>query len=652
MQKTEDFIKKANNKHGHKYDYSKVEYGRNNNIEVIIICKKHGEFPQRPRIHLSGSGCKKCANNIPTTEEWIKKAKDKHGDKYDYSLTVYKSAKEYVIIICKEHKYEFTQTPDNHMNCTDGCDKCKHNYSPTTEEWIKRAKEKHGDKYDYSKVVYENCDEEVIIICDKHGEFRQTPNGHMHCVDGCNKCQDKYSPTTEEWIKRAKEKHGDKYDYSKVVYEKNDKEVIIICEKHGEFSQLPSNHVKGHGCRDCGYLETSKKLKFTKEEFTEKAKKIHGDKYDYSKVVYENCDENVIIICEKHGEFPQTPYHHVNDRNGCPTCAHITNGLLKRSNTQDFIEKAKKIHGDKYDYSKVVYEMSDKYVIIICKIDEHGEFPQTPNNHLNGQGCYDCGLIASGLLRRSNTEDFIEKAKKIHGDRYDYSKTVYEKSHENVIIICKDHGEFTQMPSNHLDRRNGCDKCKHNYSPTTEEWIKRAKEKHGDKYDYSKVVYENCDEEVIIICEKHGEFKQTPYNHVNRVYGCNTCSKKRSENLCRQILEEYTGLRFPSIRPDFLKNVTTACNLELDGFCEDLNLAFEYQGIQHYEYNAFFHRNDQESLKKQQQRDKLKLELCKKYGVDVLIIPHTLSYQNENELRIFIKEELQKIVDCDFLWTD
>jgi hypothetical protein len=123
----------------------------------------------------------------------------------------------------------------------------------------------------------------------------------------------------------------------------------------------------------------------------------------------------------------------------------------------------------------------------------------------------------------------------------------------------------------------------------------------------------------------------------------------RSEKLCREILEEYTGLQFASIRPNWLKNGVSGHNLELDGFCEDLRLAFEYQGKQHYEYIPHFHRNEGD-FERQQERDKLKLELCKKHNIDVLIIPHTLTYQNENELRIFIKEELIKRLNCEFLF--
>ena len=132
---------------------------------------------------------------------------------------------------------------------------------------------------------------------------------------------------------------------------------------------------------------------------------------------------------------------------------------------------------------------------------------------------------------------------------------------------------------------------------------------------------------------------------------CPYCPKSRSEKLCREILQEYTGLSFTSIRPNLLKNDVSGHNLELDGFCEDLRLAFEYQGKQHDEYIPFFHRKEGD-FERQQDRDKLKLDLCKKHDIDVLIIPHTLSYQNENELRIFIKEELIKRLNCEFLFLE
>jgi very-short-patch-repair endonuclease len=183
----------------------------------------------------------------------------------------------------------------------------------------------------------------------------------------------------------------------------------------------------------------------TKEEFIEQAKKIHGNKYDYSKTEYINAKTKVCIICPKHGEFWQIPYHHISRKLGCNLCSKPIHDTIT------FITEAKEIHGDKYDYSQVEYVNGNTKVKIICSI--HGEFWQNPHNHLNGQGCPKC----SGFYQ--TTEQFIEKARKIHGDKYDYSKTNYEKSHTKVCIICPKHGEFWQTPHNHL-KGKGCAYCK------------------------------------------------------------------------------------------------------------------------------------------------------------------------------------------------
>ncbi len=153
--------------------------------------------------------------------------------------------------------------------------------------------------------------------------------------------------------------------------------------------------------------------------------------------------------------------------------------------TSQFIEKARLIHGDKYDYSKVEYITSREKVIIICKTHEY-EFLQAPYNHLSGRGCMKCGIH-----NKSNTQDFIEKAKLIHGEKYDYSKVEYIKNHKKVIIICKTHEyEFLQAPSNHLIG-HGCMKCGIHNKQTTNEFIEKAKLIHGDKYNYYKVDYIN-----------------------------------------------------------------------------------------------------------------------------------------------------------------
>ena len=183
--------------------------------------------------------------------------------------------------------------------------------------------------------------------------------------------------TTGEFISKSKLIHGDKYDYSKVEYVNNHSKVCIICPEHGEFWMRPKNHLQGNNCPKC-----SSTAKLSTEEFVNMAKKIHNDRYDYSKVNYINCQTKVCIICPEHGEFWQKPIYHLSG-GGCNRCYGNC-----RKTTEEFIEQSKKIHNNKYDYSKVEYKNNSTKVCIICK--KHGEFWQIPTSHLNGEGCPMC----------------------------------------------------------------------------------------------------------------------------------------------------------------------------------------------------------------------------------------------------------------------
>ena len=232
--------------------------------------------------------------------------------------------------------------------------------------------------------------------------------------------------TTEEFIKRAKKAHRNKYDYSKVIYENCNKKVCIICPKHGEFWQLPITHIKGGGCPKCAGVK-----KHTTEEFIELAKKVHGDKYDYSKVKYINNKTKVCIICPKHGEFWQTPNTHLSGQ-GCPKCSYEHGRCNKVSsktawNGKDgFIKKADIVHNNKYDYSKVKYINNKTPVCIICP--EHGEFWQRPDNHLHGQECPVC--------KTSKLENDILKWLKNKNIQFEYQKKFeWLKSKQNYLRL-------------------------------------------------------------------------------------------------------------------------------------------------------------------------------------------------------------------------
>lgn len=196
--------------------------------------------------------------------------------------------------------------------------------------------------------------------------------------------------------------------------------------------------------------------KKTTEEFIEEAIKIHGDKYDYSKVEYTNNKTKVCIICSEHGEFWQIPNTHLKG-GGCKKCGRIV-VAEKLSGEKEFFKKAKEKYGDKFDYSNVNYVNTFTNVEIICK--KHGKFLISPHEHLRGNGgCLECKKEKVGNFFRNTREKFIEKARKVHGDKYDYSEVVYKKAHERVCIICPKHGVFEQIANCHLNGE-GCPKCK------------------------------------------------------------------------------------------------------------------------------------------------------------------------------------------------
>ena len=315
-----------------------------------------------------------------TTEEFVKKAREVHGDKYDYSKVEYKNSATKVCIICPIHG-EFKQTPNNHLR-GQNCPKCGGRGKLITEDFIKKAKEVHGNKYDYSKADYKNNHTKVTIICPAHGEFKQIPSSHLQ-GSGCPKCGGREKLTTEGFIKRAKEIHDNKYDYSKVDYKNAVTKVTIMCPIHGKFEQKPSDHLSSKGCPKCGGCE-----KLTIEEFTKRAKEVHDNKYDYSKVDYKSIHTKITIVCSTHGEFEQIPNDHLKGK-GCPKCG-LERLELRRGTTEGFITKAKEVHDNKYDYSKADYKNNHTKVTIICST--HGEFEQRPVSHLRGQGCPKCNV--------------------------------------------------------------------------------------------------------------------------------------------------------------------------------------------------------------------------------------------------------------------
>lgn len=312
----------------------------------------------------------------------------------------------------------------------------------------------------------------------------------------------------------------------------------------------------------------------TLEQFVDEANKKHGGKYDYSKAIYLGAKSKLEIICPEHGSFFQTPTAHLRPC-GCPACGmnKIKTdrwGEHNKDAPHKFVRKAKLKHGDKYDYSKVAWSGTKTKVEIICP--QHGSFMQTPEKHICGNGCPVCGKTKSVDLRKSNTAEFIEKARTIHGDKYDYSPSVYVENEAPVEIICPEHGSFWQRASNHLQGK-GCLKCSNNEPMNREEFVQRANIEHGNKYDYSTVQYKGAKSKINVICKEHGPFKQQASAHLSG-QGCPKCAVKISKG--ENELYEYVKL----FAPDAVQGDRSQLDgKEIDIFIPSLKVGIEFNGL-------------------------------------------------------------------------
>lgn len=391
-----------------------------------------------------------------------------------------------------------------------------------TAGFIEKSRACHGDRYDYSLAEYRGQKSRIEIVCPDHGVFEQWPTHHYRGT-GCPACSGKARHTNESFIKKARAIHGDYYDYSLVDIKNTKTQVRIVCPKHGEFLQTPSDHFRS-GCVNCGHEKSAAARKLTEEEFLNRAEKVHRNSYGYENLELCGVDTPVRITCPKHGEFQQTPYNHLMGK-GCSLCGIERMKSKQCLNLESFCERAHLVHGDTYDYSKVKYVNNRVKISIVCP--EHGVFSQAPYSHLVGSGCPDCAMKNLGKGRRTPVADFIAMANELHGHAYDYSQVVYINARTKVRIGCPEHGIFEQAPDTHL-RPAACDKCAsvkraENQTWTRKQFIEAAEQVHGDRYDYSLVDYTNQNVKVRIICPDHGFFDQVPGSHLTGTVCPNCC---------------------------------------------------------------------------------------------------------------------------------
>jgi len=247
--------------------------------------------------------------------------------------------------------------------------------------------------------------------------------------------------------------------------------------------------------------------------------------------------------------------------------------MSRNHTTASAISRAIGIHGDRYDYSLFEYHGDKNPSIIICK--EHGPFEQRAGNHLQGQGCPDCGLLDRSEKRRLGKKRFLEQCLKIHGEAYDYSQFVYHNNKTSGVIICPIHGEFSKTPIAHLNKKRGCPFCTNGYyeRKSSNTFIRDANLIHEGRYNYDRTIYKGAFVKTNIVCHKHGQFEQAPKEHL-RGRGCPKCSTTTSTPQL-----EIAGYFKMNGYEVSLNDRNAIAPLELDVFIPELKLAIEYCGL-------------------------------------------------------------------------
>jgi hypothetical protein len=292
-----EFIERSNYIHNSKYDYSLVVFKNNDSI-VNIICPIHGVFEQRVGSHLSGSSCRNCKidNRRTPVLKFIESSDRIHNNKYDYSMVTYSTTNTKVKIICENHGV-FEKSPKNHLK-GQGCPSCK---KITTESFIEMCKTKHKDKYDYSFSIYSGSHSKVKILCPYHGVFEQSASQHMRGF-GCIKCSsDSKRISTKEFIDISNKSHNNKYDYSITKYESSKSKLEIVCPIHGIFTQIPTDHMRGFGCKSCGSEISVSKLEI--KWLDSLNIKIENRQYKIGKYIVDGYDPLTNTIYEFNGDF-------------------------------------------------------------------------------------------------------------------------------------------------------------------------------------------------------------------------------------------------------------------------------------------------------------------------------------------------------------
>lgn len=505
-------------------------------------------------------------NTKKTNDEFISDAIAIHNDKYIYDKVNYVNNKSNIIITCKKHG-DFSQTPKSHLK-GGGCSKCAILYRSIKRQkglsyYLNLFNNKHGNTYDYSKITHIDRNTDIITVtCKKHGDFKTKVGRHVYY--GCSICGHDSTASIrslgiDEFIQRSSKKHSNRYDYSKSIYESINKKVIIICKEHGEFMQSPTTHMIGAGCPNCknvsrGENEVHRVLQEYNYNFIQQytfndCKHKHVLKFDFFLPEYNMCiefdgiqhfdtknsrfyDPDLTIRDEIKNKYCldnnikllRIPYNKLKRVEKIILENMPKNKLTQTEKNNLFIDNARKKWGYKYNYTDVIYVDSITPITIIY---DDRKYRQTPVKHLMGKA------IETACISMT-TEEYVEKSKKVWGDdRFDYSETKYINNGTNIKMydnLTKRHIE--QSPKSHLKGfevpKMSCD-----------DYINRCNLLHNFKYDYSLIsdTYTNIMSRINIKCNTHGIFELKAASHSGGS-SCPKCNDNVSKKLISRFLKE------------------------------------------------------------------------------------------------------------------
>lgn len=453
--------------------------------------------------------------------------------------------------------------------------------------------------------------------------------------------------TTQIFIERAHKVHGEMFDYSLVEYIDNRTKVRIICRKCDRvFEQTPHAHWSGHKCNLChnatsNSAAANNKRRVTFEHIKKQSALIHGDQFEYHNLIDLGARRRsrIKLTCKKcKTTFEQRVEKHLGG-SGCRACAsRAKTGGRPTISLDEFKYRAALKHADKYDYSEVEFLfVSKEKVKITCRQCNHA-FWQSAIGHMNGRGCRPCKMRGRMGRPTIDLQEFTTRSKIQHGDKYDYSLVEFKLVSDKVTIICPEHGEFQTVARWHMDGY-GCVLCgiikqSTNNRLTTDEFIGHAREKHGDRYDYSQTKYVSQKDQVQIICRTHGSFFVSANNHQNGA-GCQSCSACSSsgENAVEKFLSD-VGVEHEREK-GFPGLIGKGHPYWFDFYLPEINTCIEYNGIQHYEPVEFF--GGQKALNETIRRDQEKRQWCQTNGVRLIEIPYTVK-----DVDGFLREALCK----------